>query len=79
MYGPRAEHWGRGFATEACLAAIEYLWSSTGFQQVCARTDPPNGGSVGVMRRLGMMHESTTASTITWVLRRRGPVTVVQT
>jgi len=71
MYGLRAEHWGKGFATEACLAAIEYLWHSTGFQQVYARTDPPNEGSVGVMRRLGMMHESTTTSTITYVLRRR--------
>ncbi len=70
MYGLRAEYWGMGFATEACLAAIEYLWRSTGVQQVYARTDPPNEGSVGVMRRLGMMHESTTASMITYVLRR---------
>jgi RimJ/RimL family protein N-acetyltransferase len=72
MYGLRAEHCGRGFATEACLAVIEYLWQSTGFQQVYARTDPPNEGSVEVMGRLGMTHESTTASMIACVLRRRG-------
>jgi RimJ/RimL family protein N-acetyltransferase len=70
VYGLQAEHWGKGLATEACLAAIEYLWCSTGFQRVYARTDPPNEGSVRVMRRLGMAHESTDPSTITYVLRR---------
>jgi RimJ/RimL family protein N-acetyltransferase len=70
MYGLQAENWGKGFATEACLAAIEYLWRSTGFQQVYARTDPPNEASVRVMQRLGMAHESTDPSTITYVLRR---------
>ena len=70
MYGLEAEHWGRGFATEACLAAVEYLWRATGFERVYARTDPPNEGSVRVMRRLGMAHESTGPSMITYVLQR---------
>ena len=70
MYGLQAEYWGQGFATEASLAAIEYLWRSTGFQRVYARTDPPNVRSVRVMRRIGMTHESTSASRITYVLRR---------
>jgi len=39
--GLQTEYRGRGFAYEACLAAIEYLWRSTGFQLVYARTDPP--------------------------------------
>jgi ribosomal-protein-alanine N-acetyltransferase len=71
MYGLQAECWGKGLATEACLAALEYLWCSTGYQQVYARTDPPNHKSVQVMLRLGMTHESTTESMITYVLRRR--------
>lgn len=70
MYGLRSEHWGQGPATEACVAALEYLWHSTGHQQVYARTDPPNHKSVQVMLRLGMTHESTTASMITYLLRR---------
>lgn len=70
VYGLQGEHWGKGLATEACFAAIEYLWRSTGFQVVYARTDPPNEGSVRVMRRLGMVHESTVPSTITYVLTR---------
>jgi ribosomal-protein-alanine N-acetyltransferase len=70
VYGLQAEYWGRGFATEASLAAIEYLWRSTGFELVYARTDPPNERSVGVMRRLGMRLQSTNPSAITYVLRR---------
>jgi [ribosomal protein S5]-alanine N-acetyltransferase len=70
MYGLQAEYWGRGLATEACRSAIEYLWRSTEFHLVYARTDPPNKGSVRVMRRLGMTLVSTGASTVTYVLRR---------
>jgi RimJ/RimL family protein N-acetyltransferase len=70
MYGLRGEHWGTGLATEACAAALEYLWRSTEYQRVYARTDPPNSKSIQVMVRLGMTHESTTASMISYLLRR---------
>jgi len=72
MYGLAGEHWGKGLATEACLAALDYLWRATAYQQVYARTDPPNQKSVQVMLRLGMTHQSTTASVITYLLRRLG-------
>jgi [ribosomal protein S5]-alanine N-acetyltransferase len=72
LYGLRGKHWGKGLATEASTAALDYLWRSTSYQRVYARTDPPNGKSVQVMRRLGMKHESTTPSTITYVLYRSG-------
>jgi RimJ/RimL family protein N-acetyltransferase len=72
MYGLRREHWGKGLATEACAAALEYLWQSTSYERVYARTDPPNNRSIQVMLRLNMTHESTTASLITYVLRRPG-------
>ncbi len=70
MYGLRGEYRGQGFATEACLAAIEYLWRSTGFPRLYARTDPPNERSVRVMHRLGMTHEPVGPSLITCVLPR---------
>jgi ribosomal-protein-alanine N-acetyltransferase len=70
MYGLEAGRWGKGFATEACVAAIEYLWRSTGFAQVYARTDPPNERSVAVMEQLGMTRHSTSPSTIVYVLRQ---------
>ena len=72
MYGLLAEYWGKGIATEACGAALEYLWRETRYQQVYARTDPPNQRSVRVMVRLGMRHMSTTPSMITYMLRRPG-------
>jgi len=70
MYGLQAAWWGKGLATEACSAALEYLWRSTAYARVYARTDPPNYKSVQVMRRLGMTPESTTESLITYQLRR---------
>jgi len=70
MYGLQPAYWGKGLATEACLAALKYLWSSTEHQRVYGRTDPPNRKSVQVMVRLGMTHESTDGSTITYVLGR---------
>ncbi len=70
LYGLRGEHWGKGLATEACAAALGYLWGSTSYRRVYARTDPPNYKSVKVMLRLGMIHESTTASMITYLLLR---------
>ena len=41
MYGLQAEHWGKGLATEACMAALDYLWRSSDYPQVYA----PNGSS----------------------------------
>lgn len=72
MYGLRGEHWGKGFATEACAAAIEYLWNATSYRQVYARTDPPNQRSVQVMLRLGMTHHSTTDDSINYLMQRPG-------
>lgn len=72
LYGLRGEHWGKNLATEAGAAALGYLWRSTSYQRVYARTDPPNFKSVQVMVRLSMVHESTTASMITYVLHRPG-------
>jgi RimJ/RimL family protein N-acetyltransferase len=70
LYGLKGEYWGQGLATEASVAALGYLWRSTEFARVYARTDPPNEKSVQVMRRLGMTHVSTTPSLITYVLQR---------
>jgi RimJ/RimL family protein N-acetyltransferase len=70
LYGLRGEQWGKGLATEACLAALEYFWRCTSYQQVYARANPPNNKSVQVMLRLGMIHLSTTATMVSYLLRR---------
>ncbi len=69
LYGLRGEYWGHGLATEACAAALDYLWRSTSYYCVYARTDAPNSRSVRVMLRLNMTHQST-SSMITYLLRR---------
>jgi RimJ/RimL family protein N-acetyltransferase len=63
-------NWAPHIPAPVCAAALEYLWRSTEYQRVYARTDPPNSKSVQVMVRLGMTHESTTASMISYLLRR---------
>lgn len=46
--------WGRGFATEAGLAAKRYLFETLGHSRVLAIIDPGNDASVSVAKRLGM-------------------------
>jgi ribosomal-protein-alanine N-acetyltransferase len=70
LYGLLPEYWGKGLATEASQAALHYLWQATPFQRVWARTDAPNLKSVGVMRRLGMRHESSTETIVSYVFER---------
>lgn len=70
LYGLRAAYWRRGLAAEASRAAIEYVWRSTAFQRVYARTDSPNERSVRVIERLGMTPDSSSDALITFVLRR---------
>ena len=54
LYGLLPSHWGRGFATEACQAAIDYAFGVLGLEDVRAATDVPNSASIGVLERLGM-------------------------
>jgi [ribosomal protein S5]-alanine N-acetyltransferase len=70
MYGLLPQFWGKGIATEASGAALDYIWNSTAFPQVWARTDPPNTASVTVMVRLGMTHQSSTPTMISYVIDR---------
>jgi len=70
LYGLLPQYWGRGLATEASRAALEYLWSHTSCHRVFAKTDTANTKSVEVMRRLGMRFHEADESTITYVLER---------
>lgn len=50
-------HWGRGCATEAAIAALDYGFSEAGVAQVVSMTAVTNQRSQQVMRRLGMRHD----------------------
>jgi RimJ/RimL family protein N-acetyltransferase len=54
LYGLLPSCWGRGFATEACEAAIDYAFGVLGLEDVRAATDAPNSASIAVLERLGM-------------------------
>ena len=70
LYGIRREWWGKGIATAASQAALEYLWRSTHFDRVRASTDLPNVRSREVMKRLGMRWLKETDALITYALDR---------
>jgi RimJ/RimL family protein N-acetyltransferase len=46
--------WGRGYATEAATAALDFAFERLGLDEVVSFTTPLNRRSVAVMRRLGM-------------------------
>jgi len=49
--------WGRGYATEAASAALDYAFDELGLDEVVAHTTSVNERSRAVMRRLGMTHD----------------------
>jgi RimJ/RimL family protein N-acetyltransferase len=50
----RADHWGRGYATEAGRAMLEVAFERSGLAMVYSQTSERNRGSWRVMQRLGM-------------------------
>lgn len=50
------EHWGRGYATEAGQAAMEFGFGKLGLKEIVSFTVADNLRSRAVMERLGMTH-----------------------
>jgi ribosomal-protein-alanine N-acetyltransferase len=50
------EHWGRGYATEAARAAVEFGFGVLGLAEILSFTAERNRPSRAVMERLGMVH-----------------------
>lgn len=51
------EYWGHGYATEAAKTWLGVAFEQCGVPRVISVTDPPNGRSLAVMRRLGMTYD----------------------
>lgn len=51
------EHWGRGYASEAGTALIDYARSELKLQKIAAVIDPGNNASIGVAEKLGLTFE----------------------
>jgi ribosomal-protein-alanine N-acetyltransferase len=50
------EHWGRGYATEAARAAVEFGFGVLRLEEIVSFTTERNRPSRAVMERLGMVH-----------------------
>jgi RimJ/RimL family protein N-acetyltransferase len=50
------EFWGRGYATEAARAALEFGFHNLGLTEIVSFTVPANLRSRAVMERIGMSH-----------------------
>jgi RimJ/RimL family protein N-acetyltransferase/uncharacterized protein YndB with AHSA1/START domain len=51
------EHWGRGYATEAARAALDYGFAVLGLSEILSWTTPANQASRRVMEKLGMTRD----------------------
>jgi RimJ/RimL family protein N-acetyltransferase len=53
----RRTHWGRGLATEAARAALDWLWSRTDVDHVISIIQPDNHRSIRVAVKIGESFE----------------------
>ena len=53
MYHLAKDYWGRGYATEAAQACIDYARQHTSINRLGASIDPENGASRNVLEKLG--------------------------
>jgi [ribosomal protein S5]-alanine N-acetyltransferase len=54
IYGVSPDSCGRGYATEAARAVLDYALTTLGLASVKADVDEPNAASVRVLEKLGM-------------------------
>jgi ribosomal-protein-alanine N-acetyltransferase len=57
-YNVAPAHWGKGIATEACAAVLDYAFGQLGLHRVFATADARNAASIRVMQKLGMRQEA---------------------
>ncbi|MFF2886281.1 GNAT family N-acetyltransferase [Paenibacillus sp. NPDC057967] len=52
-------YWGKGYATEAIGALVEYAFSTLKLNRIEAKVEPPNVNSIRVLQKLSFTHEGT--------------------
>ncbi|HEY0134310.1 MAG TPA: GNAT family N-acetyltransferase [Nannocystis sp.] len=50
------EYWGRGYATEMCVALLRHGFGTVGLAKIVAITDPDNEASQHVLRKSGLVY-----------------------
>lgn len=56
-YAMEKDHWGRGFATESCMAWLDYGFNELDLLRIVAVASPENTPSQHVMKKCGMAYE----------------------
>ncbi len=56
-YAIHADHWGRGYATDASRVMLEFAFGALGKHRVTAAIGPENEASIAVVKRLGFIYE----------------------
>lgn len=56
-YAVAAEHWGRGYATDAARTLITFGFTKLDLHRISAAIGPDNPASIAVVKRLGFTHE----------------------
>ena len=58
-YALAREHWGKGYATEACSAARDHAFEVLGWDEVISIINPKNTKSIAVAERIGETFKET--------------------
>jgi len=56
-YAIAADHWGRGYATDASRTLLNFGFRALGLHRVSAAMGPSNAASIRIVERLGMKYE----------------------
>jgi RimJ/RimL family protein N-acetyltransferase len=56
-YAIAADHWGRGYATDAARAMVTFGFRDLGLHRITAAIGPENAASMAVVKRLGFTRE----------------------
>jgi RimJ/RimL family protein N-acetyltransferase len=51
------EFWGRGVATEACIASLSFGFDTLQLDKIVGFVLPANAGSIRVLEKIGMRHD----------------------
>ncbi len=58
-YRLKKKHWGKGIATEAAIASLDYGFKNMALEEICAAADVDNGASNAILKKLGMAFTET--------------------
>jgi RimJ/RimL family protein N-acetyltransferase len=72
VYGMAPACWGRGLASEAVVAVLDFAFAALGLGRVIGVTDPPNAASIRVMEKAGMQPDPDRDPAVVRYVAQRG-------